>query len=162
MSDVGQHLLSGIAPAIRRQDRPVTFFLGAISGFASSFLLQPCTSALLSSRPVLLLTTLLVDLIKTRIQQGDAPLAKMSALFALLRPNLTSLFIQASWRHSLHHAIDRFFLGGTRSLARHVRNLNPVYSPHFPFFLWTDCVSAWTLKTRLPETYRVSRCTLPA
>src|SRR5216683_2786024 len=131
MSDVGQHLLSGIAHAIRREDRPVTFFLGAISGFASSFLLQPCTSAPLSSRPILLLlTTLLVDLIKTRIQQGDAQLAKTSALFALLRPNLTSLFIQASWRHSLHHAIDRFFLGGTRSLARHVRNVNPVYSSH--------------------------------
>ena len=93
MSDVGQHLLSGIAHAIRREDSPVTFFPGASSGFASSFLLQPCTSAPLSSRPILLLlTTLLVDLIKTRIQQGDAQLAKTSALFALLRPNLTSLF----------------------------------------------------------------------
>jgi len=65
MSDVGQHLLSG-----------------AISGFASSFLLQP------------------FDLIKTRIQQGDAQLAKTQAgaIRSTTRSIVSSSGVHGLWR----------------------------------------------------------------
>ena len=137
MSNVSQHLLSGIVSRtyIRREDRSITFFLlGAISGLASSILLQPCTSA--SSRIARLapLTTPLVDLVKTRLQQGDSRLSKKSVLLVFVRPNLTLIFVQARWHYSLHHASHRFFLWCARSLAWHIRNVNAVHShPFLPF-----------------------------
>src|SRR6266850_3329727 len=81
MSDVGQHLLSGIAQTIRGEESLIiTFFSpGAMSGLASSLLLQPCTSSA-SCIPLRPSPFALVDLIKTRVQQGDAPLAQRSAL----------------------------------------------------------------------------------
>jgi hypothetical protein len=68
-----------------------------------------------------------VDLIKTRLQQGDASLGTKSALPVLMRTNLT-FSVQSSGCHSLHHTVDRLFLRGTRSLARHIRIVNPVHS----------------------------------
>jgi hypothetical protein len=75
-----------------------------------------------------------VDLIKTRLQQGDASLRTKSALPVLMRTNLTFLSVQSSRCHSLHHKVDRLFLRGTRSLARHIRIVNPVHS--FSFHDW--------------------------
>lgn len=134
MSDVSQHLLSGIVQHayICPEDMSITFFLpGAISGLASSLLLQPCTSA--SSRIVCLalLTSPLVDLVKTRLQQGDSQLPNKSVLLLLVGPNLTLVIAQASWHYPPHHAGHHFFLWCARPLAWHVRNVNPVHSRPF-------------------------------
>ena len=58
-----------------------------------------------------------------------------------MRTNLTSLCVSQSSRcHSLNHTVDRLFLRGTRSLARHIRILNPVHSirlsSSFSFLDW--------------------------
>ena len=100
---------------------------GALSGLTSTLLFQPCTS-LPSCAFYLSHEAPPVDLIKTRLQQGDASLRTESVLPVLMRANLTFLSIQSSWCYSLHHAVDRFFLRGTRSLARHIRVVNPVHS----------------------------------
>jgi len=106
-----------------------------------------------------LLTTPLVDLVKTRLQQGDSQLSKKSVLLVFVRPNLTLVFLQASWHYSLHHSSYRFFLWRARPLAWHVRNINPVRS--HPFLL-TDFVDTCPLIHRIPEMSLVSLCTLPA
>jgi solute carrier family 25 protein 38 len=68
------------------------------------------------------------QLIKTRLQQGDASLRTKSALPVLMRTILTFLSVQSSRCRPLHHAVDRLFLRGTRSLARHILIVNPVPS----------------------------------
>src|SRR6266478_1980032 len=79
-----------------------------------------------------------VDLIKTRLQQGDAPLKTKSAFPVLMKTTLNFLSVQSSRCRSLHHTVDRLFLRGTRSLARHVCIVNPVHSYIRLFFLLAD------------------------
>jgi hypothetical protein len=132
MSDVGQHLLSGNALCypIVTKDLFSPSSPGALSGLTSTLLFQPCTSlpSCASCPSLRSAATLAVDLIKTRLQQGDASLGTKSALPVLMRTTLTFLSVQSSRCHSFHHTVDRLFLRGTRSLARHTRIVNPVHS----------------------------------
>ena len=129
MSDFGQHLLSGNVLWYNLIE--VFFFFHLLpqalfpdSRVLSSYnLVRPFLPARLA-RPH---EVSLVDLIKTRLQQGDASLRTKSALPALMRINLTFLSVQSSRGHSLHHSVYRLFLWGARSLARHIRLVNPVH-----------------------------------
>ena len=63
-----------------------------------------------------ILTTAPVD-IKTRLQEGDAPLKSKSVPIFLTRTALSFLSVQSSQQRLLHRSVDRFFLWGTLSLA---------------------------------------------
>jgi hypothetical protein len=68
----------------------------------------------------------------------------------LMRTNLTFLSVQSSRCRSLPHAVDRLFLRGTRSLARHILIVNPVI--HSPLLFLTSCLSCmWILITPVPS-----------
>lgn len=129
MTDLAQHLLSGNLPSYpiftKQSPHLVPQALFPDSPLPSSF--NPVRFSL-PARLNPPQEALPVDLIKTRLQQGDASLRTKSALPVPMRTNLTSLCVQSSRCHSLNHTVDRLFLRGTRSLARHIRILNPVHS----------------------------------
>jgi hypothetical protein len=139
MSDLAQHLLSGNLSSyptfIKHLSHLVPQALCPDLPLPSSF--NPVRSSL-PARLDPPQEALPVDLIKTRLQQGDVSLRAKSALPVLTRTNLTSLCVQSSRCHSLNHTVDRLFLRGTRSLARHIRILNPVHSIRLSSFSFLD------------------------
>jgi hypothetical protein len=124
---------------------------GALSGLTSTLLFQPCTSLpSCASCPSSRSDTSRPH--KDASSAGRCLLRTKSALPVLMRTNLTLLSVQSSRCHSLHHAIDRLFLRGTRSLARHIRIVNPVHSFASSFRFLTGCLSCmWILITRVPS-----------
>ena len=91
MSDVGQHLLSGKCALVSNFAKDF-FHLsspGALSGLMSTLLFQPCTSVPSCASCPSSREAPPVDLLKTRLQQGDASLRTKSALPVLMRTNLT-------------------------------------------------------------------------
>jgi hypothetical protein len=130
MSNVGQHLLSGnplrypLLPDIFSTFFPRRSFRTLVHPPLSTLYVPPFLRVLNHARPH---EAPSVDLIKTRLQQGDASLRTKSAFTVLMRTNLTFLSVQSSRCHSLHDKFDRFFLRGTRPLARHIRIVDPVH-----------------------------------
>lgn len=134
MSDVRQHLLSGICTVFNVRiyldnfcaqapfpDSHLPSFSNPVSPFLLAYLDHSHSRA---SRPY-----------KDSPSAGRCPTQdKVSPHCPRENHPDLSLF-QSSRRYSLHRPVDRFFLRGTRPLARHIRIVNPV---HYHFL--TGCV----------------------
>lgn len=135
MSDVSHHLFSGTVSYIypAKTNQSPSFSQAPSPDWRPPSSCNHVRPLPLAPRALPLLTTPLVDLVKTRLQQGDPRLSNKSVLLVSVRLNLTSILVQASGHYSLHHAGHRFFIWCARPLAWNVSNVNPVHSHLIPF-----------------------------